>query len=432
MATLIKGNTTHRCCGLNRAQLNKQDQEAWSDTRLLIADEISFAAKFAYEKLDSNLRYLLEKPYEQYGGLNIVFAGDFRQLEPVQGTPIYEQICLEFTDFINCYIELEGMHRFADDPDWGRRLLEFRNGSPTLETIRHINKHCVVEDPSTLPPGIQVATYYNRDRDSINAATFEHFCTGSNPSDRTSIMILMDELMMPDDSKCLKPVSDPSIKSAFWERCGEDDCYKKWNGRVDPVLKLYPGCPVMLTENTCVAGGMANGTRAHVRKVVLKTSESTTSVPIGNGQTVNAVFASQVKEVRLEHEDNSIRPQKFSVTPVKHAFTTTFPTEFGPQKASMQGLQFPFVSNTCTTGHKLQGATVDDILVNSWCYTKNWHYVVLSRVRTMKGLYLREPLSEDLSKYAKPQALDDMMQRFTNTCLATLLPDHVYNTFMEG
>jgi hypothetical protein len=39
-------------------------------------------------------------------------------------------------------------------------------------------------------------------------------------------------------------------------------------------------------------------------------------------------------------------------------------------------------------------------------------YVVLSRVRTMKGLFLARPLSEDLSQYAMAEAMKDMIGSF--------------------
>ena len=61
--------------------------------------------------------------------------------------------------------------------------------------------------------------------------------------------------------------------------------------------------------------------------------------------------------------------------------------------------QFPIMLNTATTGHKLQGQTVESLLVNDWFYGSNWPYVVLSRTRTRMGLFLREELdsSKDYS-----------------------------------
>ena len=53
----------------------------------------------------------------------------------------------------------------------------------------------------------------------------------------------------------------------------------------------------------------------------------------------------------------------------------------------------PINSNISTTGHKLQGRTLDHLIVNSWAYgCPHWIYVVLSRVRTLKSLILNEKL----------------------------------------
>jgi hypothetical protein len=65
--------------------------------------------------------------------------------------------------------------------------------------------------------------------------------------------------------------------------------------------------------------------------------------------------------------------------------------------------QIPANSNDATTGHKLQGMSKDVIIVSSWptgglsLMFKNWEYVVLSRVRTLSGLYLVEPINMDKS-----------------------------------
>ena len=59
---------------------------------------------------------------------------------------------------------------------------------------------------------------------------------------------------------------------------------------MDPVLKLYIGCQVMLTANTCVRMGLANGTQATVKKVVLKATCIPTPVHL-DGIPVPAVLA---------------------------------------------------------------------------------------------------------------------------------------------
>eukprot|EP00956_Cyclotella_meneghiniana_P000819 scaffold922_cov53-Cyclotella_meneghiniana.AAC.1 len=61
---------------------------------------------------------------------------------------------------------------------------------------------------------------------------------------------------------------------------------------------------------------------------------------------------------------------------------------------------------TACTGHKLQGRSKDTLVITSWPQFKNnvvfqnWEYVVLSRVRTLSGLFLLKPL--DMQKNYEP------------------------------
>ena len=68
--------------------------------------------------------------------------------------------------------------------------------------------------------------------------------------------------------------------------------------------------------------------------------------------------------------------------------------------------------NHATTGHKMQGKSVDQLVIVEWAKkVKNWTYVVLSRVTSLDGLFLFSPLpDEDAS--APPADLSDMLDRF--------------------
>jgi hypothetical protein len=55
--------------------------------------------------------------------------------------------------------------------------------------------------------------------------------------------------------------------ASFWQQCSEDDInLQQGAGCMDPVLKLYEGCCVMLPCNTKVKEGQANGTQATIKK----------------------------------------------------------------------------------------------------------------------------------------------------------------------
>jgi uncharacterized protein YdgA (DUF945 family) len=54
--------------------------------------------------------------------------------------------------------------------------------------------------------------------------------------------------------------------------------------------------------------------------------------------------------------------------------------------------QFPALINYATTGHKLQGQMKTGLYISKWHYGANWPYVVLSRVKALKGLFLQIPI----------------------------------------
>ena len=61
----------------------------------------------------------------------------------------------------------------------------------------------------------------------------------------------------------------------FFQNVGEADC-ELYCGRLDPMLKLYPNCELMLTKNDDVKRGKANTTRMNLVKVILKHGTQTT------------------------------------------------------------------------------------------------------------------------------------------------------------
>ena len=122
-ATLICGETMHGALFLNQKQEIEPEQiEFWADTCLLIIDAISFVSKSDFQMMHKQLGKLKQDINKKFSGLNIIFSGDFRQLEPVgRGKlPIYkDNNCPYFIDWVNCYIELNSMHRFKKRCDLG-------------------------------------------------------------------------------------------------------------------------------------------------------------------------------------------------------------------------------------------------------------------------------------------------------------------------
>ena len=317
-ATLLQGETTHAALHLNQKKdITREQVERWAPTRMVIIDEISFASKQEIAMINTKLRQLKQQQYLQYGGINIVFSGDFRQLEPVGANklPIYDENVPQFRDWVNCYIELNGLWRFKDDIHWGKMLQRIRNGKITSADLESINAHLLKN--TTIPHTVRYATYFNVDRDSINTGIFharlkayysQHTCASP------FLLVFSDEIYIQDSSKVYKHFNKPTN---FWEKYGENDV-KMTNGRMDPVLKLYFGCSVMLPTNINVASGQANGTQATVEQVILKQGQQTKITEV-SGIPVPSVFASQIHSVHLRHSNTRTQPETFIITP-KNAF----------------------------------------------------------------------------------------------------------------
>lgn len=434
-ATLIHGETTHSAIKMNSSpsSIPQKYIDTWSDARLIIIDEISFASPADIQLIYERMKLLMVENFKHYGGCNVVFAGDYSQLKPVNKPTVYDgDEIAEFHGVINCYIELDGTHRFSNDLPWGQRMRRFREGEPTLDDVHTINENCHldVKDP---PPKIQVATHTNKDRDAVNCGYFEEYCLHNRPADDSvfegATIILMDTLVMQTSAKSYTAVKSNLVKRHFYENCSEDTCNfgKSNRQRVDPTLKLYPGCPMMLTDNTDVPNGQANGSRVFVRRVKVKSGEKPFPLKLDCGTTINALFASQVDCIQVQHENDDILPPIFDVVAQGFTFKTKMGMGTEDLIAKMGGQQFPLISNTCTTGHKLQGCTVKELLCNAWHYTGNWAYVVLSRVKEMKGLHIRHRLTTDLQKYKMPQNMKDMLAAFKGKCALSELNDNDYH-----
>ena len=216
-ATLLHGETTHMALGLNKSKFSSEFKADFNDARLVIIDEISFASRADIEKIHECLKVLMARPYKLYGGINIVFSGDYSQLDPVRlKEKVHDSNNIpEFHHALNSFIELDGTHRFQDDPNWGKMLLRFRNGEPKPSDIKLINDKCHTRKKKP-PKKIQVATYFNKNRDAINSAIFEDWCKEHKPSDGTTLLsacvILMDNLDMTDSTGRFVPAVSNQVK----------------------------------------------------------------------------------------------------------------------------------------------------------------------------------------------------------------------------
>jgi hypothetical protein len=418
-AVSIGGETLASVAAFNREIAN--DDNTWANARLLIIDEVSFMSTLEVEKLDVNLRTLCRRYNALFGGLHILFCGDFCQLEPVSGRPLYSVFHSDrkWANAINCYVELLGLHRFKDDPEWGRILARIRNDTHTQHDIDAINE-CLVGPNRPIPNNPSYCVYGNADRTAINTGVFHEVLRHhwQSNSDLPTHIVAIKAGSMERLSKGGKKLSmGTQDRQYIYENCGDHCVRAKVYGRkghfVDPMLKLYHGIPLMLVSNDDVPNGHANGTRVLLESVVVKTGANREVIEF-DGMKCPAINGDDVCHLVCGLEGDPSK--KFIIKPktITCSVQAPLPKSIGGNLASakitfsVSLCQLPVLVNNATTGHKLQGQTKINLVISVWSRKRNWNYVALSRVQTRKGLFTISKLPYDVD-FSKSHELSDMM-----------------------
>jgi hypothetical protein len=247
---------------------------------------------------------------------------------------------------------------------------------------------------------------------------------------------------------------------------------------IDPALCIYIGAYLICIDNKHLTAKVPRGNGTLCRVIGVKLKDNAQSYTWKNyyGKkvwTINAAdvdwvecqhvnksnfltqLESQIKQLKNEldlpqmhhnSDNNAIKSKideldKKLANEIKGRIFTLEPEQFTPEVTvkhyheysnkivfRCKMMQIPANTNDATTGHKLQGMSKDAIIVSSWptgslaAMFKNWEYVVLSRVRTLSGLYLVHPIDMDKSFQPSPQLASymDKIRRFEKEMLEQL------------
>ena len=407
---LDKANTLHMATHLNKRKLTDKEQEEWVGTKMLFIDEVSFMTSSNLQNLDRKLRFLTQNVYELYGGVSIIFVGDFHQMNPVKGTPLYKVNNLQFNS-INRAVFLNRSHRFKEDPVFGNILRKFRNGDITEDDIVYINSRYIENPDVTLPEHskLRYACSRNEERNAISTSIFlQHLQATHTESDDTSTECPNHTVIIKGTLRYGRSevgMVSRHLRNMIYDTCGDADLENSEGKRVDPVLKFYHGVPLMINTNKRIEENLANGTPCVGLYIKLQNGKRLEKEN-WEGFMVNTVHANDVEYMICRHqkEKESDPDRHIMIEPRKTTIKITCKFLGNLPITGISMTQFGVIDNIATTGHKLQGVSLDNLVVNTWNYScPNWVYVVLSRVRTLAGLVLNVPLDQTKDYSPKPQ-----------------------------
>mmetsp|Transcript_1485 Transcript_1485/g.3204 ORF Transcript_1485/g.3204 Transcript_1485/m.3204 type:complete len:1761 (+) Transcript_1485:1415-6697(+) len=416
-AAIFGGTTIHGFAYLNRQKITDNMKLTWKDVRVLVLDEVSFFKTTDMEKLDRNLRKL-KSCDEPYGGLHVVFSGDFHQLQPVMAKEHellygHSDVARVWQNTVNCAIILEKTHRFSGDPEFGEIMARVRSNEHTEKDIDRLNERVIAQATEVESPsgeGVFHVSPNNNERFALQCAAFQkhlrctHPTTDSN-EDPPNHTIIVEAEFWHGKAKEKTPLSK-SLTDFMKHRLTDNDIkvtsFCAQGAKLDAALRLFVGAMLMVFSNEDLKDKRANGTVCRVLEVLLKEGVQK-RWKNWDGRKVWTVSVNDVEGIVCEHYPNPPpnTPRKFVLKP--RTYTATVSVPFSREVKSSQlrignvkAKQFGVNTNFATTYHKMQGVTAEKLVVSSWNYSlKNGVYVVLSRVKKLTGLFLCKPLDKN-------------------------------------
>jgi ATP-dependent DNA helicase PIF1 len=326
-------NTTDEAI-LRRILNTKTLKQNWK-TDVLIVDEVSMMSKRMFELLNL-IGQKMRGNRRPFGGLQVVFVGDFFQLPPIEK----DGFCFESKEWFQVFpkanhIELTTFFR-QSDPTYIELLMQVRKGKLSPESIQVLETYV---RESTQP--ITKVVPLRKQADFINQSMFDQLKT---PVREFEAMIRTDMTTYPDGTKIERVLTTPVVAQEVEKLMKQHHLCK--------TLLLKKGAQVMCIRNIDMDHQICNGSQGIIVDII----NDRPVVLFSNGCT-------KTMELCYYHSD-------------------AHPT--------IAIAQYPLVLAWAVTIHKIQGCTLShaQIDIGASIFEYGQTYVALSRVKTKEGLYL--------------------------------------------
>ena len=337
---------------IKKIKSNRRSTAAWLKTDVLIIDEVSMMSLKLFDLLDAVGRAIRGNCRAPFGGIQIIFSGDFYQLPPVgeKEDPDTMRFCFESEDWFNvfsldCHIQLVKIFRQIGDNVYVGMLNQIRKGAIKRKTAERLLSF-VGREPQ-VGSGIIVTEIYPIKR------RVEHINS-----------MKMDELTGEEKEYAMR-FNKPEGGSSVAYGLDQELNYLKSNIMCNPILKLKVGAQVMCVVNIC--------------------DEDNEELVLCNGSQGKVVNFDKASGLPVVIFDNGITR------------TMDYHVWISENMPGVSVSQIPLILSWAITIHKSQGATLLHAKIDIGCgvFEAGQTYVALSRVKSLDGLYLT---SFDISK----------------------------------
>jgi ATP-dependent DNA helicase PIF1 len=340
---------------------NKHTMRRWQKAKGLILDEVSMLSKKIFELIEKLAR-VIKKDTRPFGGMQVVFTGDFCQLPPVgtSGEEETSQFCFESSKWTNVFkpenhIELKTMFRQTDTV-YIDILQQIRKGYLDEDKKAILEKYVKRDfDSETTNGCIPTKLFPLRSKtDYVNTMMFKRL----NETEHVSEAIRKTDCTTHMDST--KPLSFETIRKC--RDLSENETKYELDLLMNSipsaqVLRLKKGAAVMCTVNLDMDNAICNGSQGVITDIK----------ELANGDILPVVrFANGIqKTIQLHYWQSEEYP-------------------------TLAIGQYPLCLAWALTIHKIQGATLNmaEMDIGQSIFEYGQSYVALSRIRSLDGLYL--------------------------------------------
>ena len=336
---------------INKIKKNKFLKAIWRGTNILVVDEVSMLSLKLFEMLNA-IGKAVRGNSKPFGGIQLIFSGDFFQLPPVgdYSDPDTQRFCFESAEWNNvfhpsCQIQLIKIFRQTDEV-YSTILNQIREGKIKrksndilLEYVDRPFSDKLIAEPTKLYPT----------KNKVEQINFSKMSSLEGEQREYKIKYVKDLEMTKTDRIKRLDFTDKDIQVELDFLAGNLMC--------DKEMKIKIGAQVMCIIN-------------------IKSEEG--DVIICNGsQGIVQSYCEITGSPKIKYNNG------IEMTMTRHVWESDKIPGIGVS-------QVPLILSWALTIHKSQGATLDaaEIDVGSGIFECGQTYVALSRVKSLDGLYL--------------------------------------------
>lgn len=379
----------------NKTQL----RDEWRNVDVVLIDEISLTSAQLLCEIDQALRFAKENQDDWFGGITVVFAGDFYQFPPVSGTPLYTPIPVNGKQTndellrrlghlawksVNIVVELTEQQRMKADKEYSEAVQRLRVRQCEASDVDLFNSR-LIKGPEN-PNGVDMGVMENSRASAIVGTNQLREALNLRKARSTGgadLVICASRDIFPSVFEVSKAEYETLLTQKFSS--------SRHHGALPGFLPLYESMPVILQlRNISTELKITNGSQGIIKKLFTGIDEW------GFTYCECAIVEFEDSPIQLD----GLPRGYFPIFPV----TFSYPTKLKLASTGKEEIirvsrnQLPLQPGFAVTGHSAQGKTLPKVLafLDEGGFSA---YVAASRATSRNGLCLVRPVTlGDLNK----------------------------------